>query len=212
MSLFRKTKSTPNLHQPREYKPHNVLEECLELECLIKDMMHKYIYMYWPYQHFWCPTPHTLQNSCRTQNQQIIKMPSTRTGQWYSARHSMPSSSTLRQGSYDSSLSLITSTSILRGLPPYRWQEQIPDITLSKYGKIISTACQPPVMRWAGEHCGCPGCSQLHHTWLSLHACVRQAAQIWSWALTDSTTMFTRFAPGMLTTNFFSFISMFNSR
>ena len=52
MPLFRKTKSTPNLHQPREYRPHDVLEECLELESLIEDMKHEYIYMLQPYQHF----------------------------------------------------------------------------------------------------------------------------------------------------------------
>ena len=52
-------------------------------------------------------------NSSRTQNQQIIEMPSTRTGQRYSTRPSMPSSPTLRQGSHVSSPSLTTSTSIL---------------------------------------------------------------------------------------------------
>ena len=65
-------------------------------------------------------------------------MPSTRTGWWYSARPSMPSSPTLRQGSYVFSPSSTTSTSILRGLSPYRWWEQIPDITLPKYGRIVN--------------------------------------------------------------------------
>ena len=58
-------------------------------------------------------------------------MPSTRTGQQYSARPSMPSSPTFRQGSHVSSPSLTTSNSILRG------REQIPDITLPEYGTII---------------------------------------------------------------------------
>ena len=68
-------------------------------------------------------------------------MPSTRTGQQYSARLSMPSSPTLRQGSYISFPSSMTSTSVLRKLPPplpYRWQEQIPNITLPKYGRTIN--------------------------------------------------------------------------
>ena len=65
-------------------------------------------------------------------------MPSTRTGQQYSARPSMPSSPTIRQGSYVSFPSSMTSTSILRGLSPYRWWERIPDITLSEYGGIIN--------------------------------------------------------------------------
>ena len=65
-------------------------------------------------------------------------MPSTRTGRQYSARPSMPSSPTLRQGSHASSPFSTMSTSILTGLSPYRWQEQIPDITLSKYGRIIN--------------------------------------------------------------------------
>ena len=64
-------------------------------------------------------------------------MPSTRTGQQYSARPSMPSSPTFRQGSHVSSPSSTTSNSILRGLPPHRWWEQIPDITLPEYGTII---------------------------------------------------------------------------
>ena len=64
-------------------------------------------------------------------------MPSTRTGRRYSARPSMPSSPTFRQGSHVSSPSSTTSNSVLRGLPPYRWQEQIPDITLPEYGTII---------------------------------------------------------------------------
>ena len=49
----------------------------------------------------------------------------------------MPSSPTLRQGSHVSSPSSTTSNSVLRGLPPYRQQEQIPDITLPEYGTII---------------------------------------------------------------------------
>ena len=60
MPFFRKTKSTPNLHQPQVYKPHYVLEECLELERLIEDMKHEYIYMLRPYQHFRRPTPISL--------------------------------------------------------------------------------------------------------------------------------------------------------
>ena len=60
MPLFRKTKSTLNLHQPWEYRPHDVLEKCLKLECLIADMKHEYIYMLRPYQHFWHPTPISL--------------------------------------------------------------------------------------------------------------------------------------------------------
>ena len=65
-------------------------------------------------------------------------MPSIRTGQRYSVRPSMPSSPTFRQGSHASSPSSMMSTSILRGLPPYRQQEWIPDITLSEYGRIIN--------------------------------------------------------------------------
>ena len=86
-------------------------------------------------------TPHSSLppwNSNRTLSQQIVKMPSTRTGQWYSARPSMPSSPTFRQGSYVSSPSSTTCNSVLRGLPPYRWQERIPDITLPKYGTIVN--------------------------------------------------------------------------
>ena len=49
----------------------------------------------------------------------------------------MPSSSTLRQGSYASSPSSMSSNSVLRGLSPYRQQERIPDITLQEYGRII---------------------------------------------------------------------------
>ena len=65
-------------------------------------------------------------------------MPSTRTGWQYSVRPSRPSSPTLEQGSHASSPSLMTSISILGGLPPYRWQEQIPNLTLSEYGRIIN--------------------------------------------------------------------------
>ena len=57
------------------------------------------------------------QNSNRTSSQQIIRMPSTRTGWQYSARPSMPSSPTLRQGSYVSSPFSTTSTSVLRSSP-----------------------------------------------------------------------------------------------
>ena len=64
-------------------------------------------------------------------------MPSTRTGQRYSARPSMPSSPTFRQGSHVSSPSLTMPNSVLRGLPPYRQQERIPNITLPEYGTII---------------------------------------------------------------------------
>ena len=49
----------------------------------------------------------------------------------------MPSSPTFKQGSHISSPSSTTSNSVLRGLPPYRWQEWIPDITLPEYGTII---------------------------------------------------------------------------
>ena len=64
-------------------------------------------------------------------------MPSTRTGRRYSTRPSMPSFPTFRQGSHVSSPSSTTSNSILRGLPPYRRRERIPNITLPKYGMII---------------------------------------------------------------------------
>ena len=53
-------------------------------------------------------------------------MPSIRTGQRYSAGPSMPSSSTLRQGSYASSPSSTTSNSILRSVSPYQRQERVP--------------------------------------------------------------------------------------
>ena len=65
-------------------------------------------------------------------------MPSTRTGQRYSARPSMPSSSTLRQGSYASSPSSTTTNSVLRSVSPYQRQEQIPNITLQEYGRILN--------------------------------------------------------------------------
>ena len=87
------------------------------------------------------PTPHSSLspwNLNRTLSQQITSMPSTRTGWWYCARPPMPSSSTLRQGSSPSSPSLMTSNSVLRGLPPYRQQEQIPNITLPEHGRIIN--------------------------------------------------------------------------
>ena len=64
-------------------------------------------------------------------------MPSTRTGQRYSAGPSMPSSSTLRQGSYASSPSSMMSNSVLRSVSPYQQQEQIPNITLQEYGRIL---------------------------------------------------------------------------
>ena len=68
-------------------------------------------------------------------------MPSVRTGWWYSTRPSsyspMPSSSTLRQGSHPSLPSSAMSTSVLRGPPPYRWWERIPNITPSEYSRII---------------------------------------------------------------------------
>ena len=64
-------------------------------------------------------------------------MPSTRTGRQYSTRPSMPSSPTFRQGSHVTSPSSMMSNSVLRGLPPYRQQEQIPNITLPEYGTII---------------------------------------------------------------------------
>ena len=63
-------------------------------------------------------------------------MPSIRTGRRYSARPTMPSSPTFRQGSHASSPSTM-SNSVLRGLPPYRRREQILDITLPEYGMII---------------------------------------------------------------------------
>ena len=86
-------------------------------------------------------TPHSNLspwNPNRTSSQQIIKMPSTRTGWWYSARPSMPSSPTLGQGSYVSSLFSTMSNSVLGGLPPCRQWEQIPDITLLEYGRIVN--------------------------------------------------------------------------
>ena len=49
----------------------------------------------------------------------------------------MPSSSTLRQGSYVSSPSSTTLNSVLRSVSPYQQQEQIPDITLQEYGRIL---------------------------------------------------------------------------
>ena len=64
-------------------------------------------------------------------------MPSTRTSRRYSTRPSMPSSPTFRQGSHVSSSPSMTSNLVLRGLPPYRRREQIPDITLPEYGMII---------------------------------------------------------------------------
>ena len=68
-------------------------------------------------------------------------MPFVKTGQRYSARPSsyspIASSSALRQGSHPSLPSSTTSTSVLSGLPPYRQWEQIPDIILSDYGRII---------------------------------------------------------------------------
>ena len=64
-------------------------------------------------------------------------MPSTRTGWRYSTRPSMPSSPTFRQVSDVSSPSSMMSNSVLRGLPPYRQWERIPDITLPEYGMII---------------------------------------------------------------------------
>ena len=67
-------------------------------------------------------------------------MPSIRTDWWHSTRLSsyspMPSYLALRQGSYPSSSSSVTSTSVFRELPPCRWQEQIPNISLSEYGRI----------------------------------------------------------------------------
>ena len=92
-------------------------------------------------------TPHSYLstwNPYRTQSQQIIKMPSTRTGQWYSARPSMPSSSTLRQGSHTSSPSLTISASIFRMNPqhhPFRiWQNHKWQWRLWwPHGYIIST-------------------------------------------------------------------------
>ena len=44
MPFFRKIKSIPNLYWQKEYKPHDVLKECLKLENLIKDMKREYIY------------------------------------------------------------------------------------------------------------------------------------------------------------------------
>ena len=64
-------------------------------------------------------------------------MPSTRTGRRYSAGPSMPSSSTLRRGSYVSSPSSRTSNSVLRSVSPYQRQERIPDITQQEYGRIL---------------------------------------------------------------------------
>ena len=64
-------------------------------------------------------------------------MPSIRTGRRYSAGPSMPSSSTLRQGSYLSSPSSTMSNSVLRSVSPYQRQERIPEITLQEYGRIL---------------------------------------------------------------------------
>ena len=50
----------------------------------------------------------------------------------------MPFSPTFRQGSHVSSPSSTMSNSVLRGLPPYRRRQQIPNITLPEYGTIIS--------------------------------------------------------------------------
>ena len=85
-------------------------------------------------------TPHSHlppRNPNRTSSQQIAIMPSTRTGRRYSAGPSMPSSSTLRQGLYVSSPSSTTSNSVLRSVSPYQQREQIPDITLQEYGRIL---------------------------------------------------------------------------
>ena len=49
----------------------------------------------------------------------------------------MTSSSTLRRGPYASSPSSTTSNSVLRSVSPYQRQEQIPDITLQEYGRIL---------------------------------------------------------------------------
>ena len=49
----------------------------------------------------------------------------------------MPSSSTLRRGSYVSSPFSRTSNSVLRSVSPYQRQEQIPDITQQEYGRIL---------------------------------------------------------------------------
>ena len=84
-----------------------------------------------PHSHF------SPRNPCWTQRNQINTMPSTRTGRRYSTRPSMPSFPTFRQGSHVSSSPSMTSNSVLRGLPPYRRREQIPDITLPEYGMII---------------------------------------------------------------------------
>ena len=81
--------------------------------------------------------PHSHFSPCWTQRNQITTMPSTRTGWQYSTRPSMPSSPTFRQGSHVSSPSSTTSNLVLRGLSPYRQQEQIPNITLPKYRMII---------------------------------------------------------------------------
>ena len=68
-------------------------------------------------------------------------MPFIRTHQQYSTRlssySSAPSSSALRHCSSPSSPSSMTSTSVLWGLFPYRWCEQIPNITLSEYSRFL---------------------------------------------------------------------------
>jgi Chromo (CHRromatin Organisation MOdifier) domain len=56
MLFFEKSKSTSNLCQQNHVR-WNDLEECLKIECLIKDMHQKYTYMFQPYQYFSRPTP-----------------------------------------------------------------------------------------------------------------------------------------------------------
>lgn len=58
MPFFRKSKSTPNLHQ--NPVPWNVFEEVLKIENLIENMQWEYVYMHRPYQHFRRPTPLSL--------------------------------------------------------------------------------------------------------------------------------------------------------
>ena len=125
MPFFRKTKSTPNLHRPWVYKPHWRHEAWIYIYALTLPAFST------PHSHF------PPRNSNRTLSQQITTMPSTWTGQQYSAGPSMPSSSTLRQGLYASSPSSTTLNSVLRSVSPYQWQERIPDITLQEYGRIL---------------------------------------------------------------------------
>jgi hypothetical protein len=94
MPFFGKLKSTPNLCRQNPI-PWNNLEECLNIECLMEDMHKKYSYMFWPYQHFWHPTPLTLYQVLAE-----LKLKSTR--HWLAALQL-----TLKHASYSYSCSTI---------------------------------------------------------------------------------------------------------